>query len=167
MKGQAQILGAASVVVVVVSMTLIGLLVYGLISNVYPHDQLINNETRCTTCDNETLYRFTNTPILNDSTLICFNDSADLMTNGVVEQTCLGYNIVGLKDLNITNTSSTDFCQISNVVCTYTFDEANTNEQSFYNNNTDITFSGFTLLSIAGIILAAVAIVLLVLLLKG
>jgi hypothetical protein len=89
------------------------------------------------------------------------------MTNGIVDGTCLGYNIVDRNQLNITNTSNIDGCQISSVTCNYTWDEGNTNEQSFYTSNTSITFSGFVLLSIIGIILAAVVIVTIILFIKG
>ena len=169
MKGQAQIFAAGAVVVVVLAMTLIGLTIYGLVSNVYPHDQTITNETLCTTCTpGTTLYRFDNIPILNDTDLICFNDSSDVMTNGGLtsENESLGYNIAGSTDINLTHTGDVSE-YYTDVVCTYTFDEANSNEQSFFDSNTSVTFSGFGLLSIAGIILAAVAILTIILFLRG
>ena len=167
MKGQAQIFAAAAVVTVVVAMTLIGLTIYSLVADVYPHDQIIRDETICSTCANSTLYTFDFPPVLNDTTMVCLNGSIDAMTNGVTDGTCLGYNILAGSKLNITNSSVANGCTISGLVCNYTFDEANANEQAFFTNNQSVTFSGFTLLSIAGIILAAVAIVMLVLFLRG
>lgn len=168
MKGQAQIFAAGATVIVVLAMTLIGLTIYGLVSDTYPHDHLVFNETICTTCVNGTGYTFDYPPVINDTTMVCYNNSVNLMTHGTNDPTCLGYNILTSNTiLNITNTSTVNNCQISDLVCTYTYDEANTLEQSFFDNNTSVTFSGFGLLSIAGIVLAAIAIVILVLFLRG
>jgi hypothetical protein len=91
------------------------------------------------------------------------------MTNGVIDGTCLGYNIVeGNSQFNITNTSiaTNQTCQISDVVCSYTYDEATANEQSFYDDNTSTTFSAFTLLGVIAVVLAAVIVAGLVALFK-
>lgn len=166
MKAQATVASIVTVVVVLITM-LLGMTVFSYVADVTPHDQTINNESICTTCVNGsnggTTYTFDYTPVLNDSTLICYNDSINLMTNGLAGPTCLGYNIVGLSSINITNTSVD--CQTENVVCTYTYDWATADEQSFWDNSTDNSFGGFILASIIVIVLAAIAIITIVLLL--
>lgn len=167
-------MAAATTIVVTAVMVVIGLTIYGLITNVYPHEKPYFNESLCTTCVNgstsgtATTYAFNNIPIFNDSSLVCHNDSLAVMTNGVTDiTTCLGYNVIDNSLLNITNSSNDASCQISNVVCTYTHDDSNANEEAFYRTNTSVTFAGFDLLSIAVIILAAIAILAIILFLRG
>lgn len=172
MKGQAQAISFVTAAIFVAVAVLIGTVTFGIVADVVPHDQTINNETMCATCVNgspgNTRYEFINIPVLNDTAMVCFNDSNDLMTNGVGDSdTCLGYNIENNQFINISNASAVDFCQISNVVCTYTFDEANTNEQSFFDNTTSTSYSGFILAAVIVIVLAAVGVMAVVLLIRG
>jgi hypothetical protein len=159
MKGQNTTFAMVAVLPVILISMLITFWVYGSVSNITPHDQTIDNESICTTCVNGTEYSFDNTPVLNDTTMICYNNSADLMTNGIVDGTCLGYNINSYQTVNITNTSGDNACQISNVVCTYTYDWANANEGGFWNTATSNINSGYTLGSVSPIIFAAVIII--------
>lgn len=175
-KGQTSIMPVAMGIVVAVVLVLIGTFVYALIAQGAPHDTVYLNETLCSgACVNGSvsptavLYEFDHSPMLNESSLVCYNASLAIMTRGDSYGTCLGYNIVENRYLNITNTSgaATSRCSIRDVVCTYTYDWATTDQQSFWNNATSNAFSGFVLLSIVGIVLAAVAIISVVLLLKG
>lgn len=172
MKGQAQAIGFVTAAIFVAVAVLIGTAVYGTVGDVVPHDRTINNETMCATCENGSVsdvrYEFTNFFVLNDTSLVCFNDSNDLMTNGISDSdTCLGYNVEGRRFMNITNTSAVENCQISDVVCTYTFDQANANEQAFFDNTTATAYSGFILAAVIVIVLAAVGVMSVILLIRG
>jgi hypothetical protein len=157
MKGQAQVYAAAGAVAVVLIVVLIGVYTFATVFNVYPHDQTITNETLCSTCANSTLYAFTYRPVTN-STLVCTNGS-NSMTLGSDYNT---YQTSSFSYLNLTDMSKTYV--LTN--CTYNFDEANANEQSFFDTSGPTIYSGFTLLSIAGIALAAVLIVTIVVMLR-
>lgn len=165
-KGQAALIAPVATAIFIAVFVLVGTMIYGYTANVTPHDRVINNETICTTCVNGTSYTFDNTPILNDTTLICYNASANLLTNGISDGTCLTYNIFS-STLNLTNSSNVDACQISDLVCTYTYDWATDDQQSFWNNTTTTSYSGFILAAVIVIVLAAVAIMGYVLLIKG
>lgn len=173
MKGQAQIVTSVAAVFFVAITVLVGLVIYGSVSNVTPHDRTISNESLCTTCVNDTAYTFVSGPVNNDSTLVCTNATGgQAMTNvgaGMTggDATCLTYNIVNFRSVNVTNSSGEDMCEISNMRCDYVFDEANTLEQSFFDNNTSTTYSGFVLAAVIAIVLAAAAIVGLVMLFRA
>ena len=169
MRGQAQIISGVAAVITVGVLVIIGTLIYGMVTSVTPHDQSILNETICTDdCAAYTLYTFDNLPALNDADLICSNGTGTgAMTNDLEDGTCLGFNITQADFVNITNTSAADNCEISDVRCSYTFNEANDNEQGFYDNNLTNTYAGFTLLAVIAIVLAAVAILTIVFLLRG
>ena len=164
-KGQSgSILTMVFALPVIVISILIGFWVYGSVSGILPHDETINNETMCTTCVNSTNYEFANYPINNDTSLVCFNDSNQLMTNGIVADTCLGFNINNNRYINLTNTSGTMNCYTSNVVCTYRVDDATEHAEGFWTTATTNINASYTLGSVAMIVLAAVIIIMVVVL---
>lgn len=159
-KGQGNVITAIAVIPIAVISLLIGFWVYGSVSDIVPHDKNYRNETLCTSCSLQTSYEFDHYPILNGSSLTCTNNTGALvLTNGVANPTgCNGYNIVDHRYLNLTNATSTD-CTFLNVKCDYTHDEANANEQGFYDSSTASINSSFTLGSVAPVIFAAVIII--------
>ena len=166
-KGSAQSVTMIALLPVLVVTILIGFWVYGTVSNIVPHDRTITNETICSTCTPITPVNFDNRPVLNSSTLRCFNDSTTLMPNGgsSTDNTSLGYNVVGLNQINLTHTGS-EASHYESVVCTYTYNWANTNEQGFWDSATTNTNSGFSLVSVTPIVFAAIIVVVTVLLLS-
>lgn len=170
-KGQDAIGSTVVVVVLSAAMLLIGWFIFGSIAVVTPHDQLIANETICkNNCVMGNLYTPTYTPILNDSTLVCYQNATGVgalqMTNvGNMAGICAGYNLYNGNRINLTNTSTS--CSIANVTCAYTYDEANTFEQTYYNTNISNSGSAWGLLSVAVIVLAAVGIIMVILLFRN
>lgn len=158
MKGQADIMSKAVSVVIVVVLLIVGSLVYFSTANVHPHDQAISNETICTTCSPHTTYAVDFPPLINDSTLICYNTSIQTLTRGGT------FNTVNNNLINLTNSTDADYGVIN---CSYTFNEANANEQGIFDNSAANSSAAFILLSVAAIVIAAVAIITLVLLMKA
>jgi hypothetical protein len=81
------------------------------------------------------------------------------MTNGVNDPTCLGYNVLANNQINITNTSNDHSCQISDVTCTYTQNNADDERQAFYTNVNSTIYSGFALAAVIVLIVAAALII--------
>jgi len=163
-RGQSSIMMMTGNVILIAVMVLIGLVVYGYVADVTPHDVDYTNESICTTCVNGTnggtTYTFDNTPVYNDTSISCSNASGTTaMTNGVEDGTCLGFNVDTDGTINITNTSAENACQILNMECDYTYDWATDDEDSFWGTTTSQSFSGFIIAGIIAIVLAAVAIV--------
>ncbi len=167
MKGQGDVFATALSVAAVGVIILVGLIVYGVSQDQFPHDELFTNESMCTTCVNGTAYVFDNVPIANDTTLVCYNNSAELMTNGINDPTCLGYNALSNRQINITNTSNDHSCQITNVVCTYIQNNADDERQAFYETTNSTIYSGFALAAILGVIIAAGLILAIIFVLRG
>ena len=169
MKGQAAIIPAVASLIFIGVFILVGMVVYGYASEATPHDDLKFNESLIAGIGvNNTLYEFDYYPVIN-STVVCSNASgAVAMTNGIVDETCLGYNVVSLRYLNFTNSTAADNCQISDVKCDYTYDWATiTGQDEFWDSTTASSFAGFTLVSVAVIIIAYVAVISIVLLMRG
>lgn len=169
MKGQAQAISFVTAAIFVAVAVLIGTVVFGTVGNVVPHDRTINNESICTSsCTPNTQIEFANVPVINDSTMICFNDSTSLMARGgsTPENTSLGYDIQHAQYINLSRVGDAP-SHYKDVVCTYTFDEANANEQSFFDNTTSTAYSGFILAAVIVIVLAAVGVMAVVLLIRG
>jgi len=169
MKGQSSSPMAIAITVVTFASTiLVAMMVFGYVVNEYPHDQTINNETICSTCVNNTIYEIDYDPLINDTTLVCYSGSVNAMTNGYADDTCLTYNVTtDLTGIVIGNTSGPSNCYTADVVCTYTYDEANTNEQNFFNTSETNVYGGFLLMSIIAVILAAIVIMGIVVLIRA
>jgi hypothetical protein len=166
MKGSS-IMAMATLLPILVVSILIGFWVYGSVSGIVPHDRSISNESICVSCALLTAYEFDNNPILNDTDLICTNNTGTTtLTRGVdVPTDCLGYNVIGLRTINLTNTSASE-CSFENVRCDYTYDWANTNEQGFWDSVTTNVNSSFALGSILPLVWAAVIIIVAIFLLQ-
>jgi len=164
-KGQA--VATAGTMVIAAVFILVGVMVYAYTLEATPHDTAYINESICNgTCTNGTNYDFDYQPILNDTTLTCYANGTITMTNGIQNGICLGFDIVDSRGaLNITNMSST--CEYQNVSCDYTYDWATADQQTFWTQASNTSFGGFVLISVAAIVLAAVAVVSYVLLLRG
>ncbi len=150
MKGQA-ILAMVSVLMVIVITVPLTFWVYGVVSQATPHDTAITNESMCTgVCAAHSNYTFDFPPIVDEaSTFICYNET-DLL---VYDST---FTVTGNNDNLYLNGSSVSY---ENVECSYTYNWANTNEQSFWTTTTSNINSSFALGSIVPIIFAAVIIV--------
>jgi len=160
MKGQAGPIASVASVVLVAVFVLVGAIVYGYASNATPHDITYSNETICTaTCSPHTIYEMDHWPILNNSALICYNTSSDILVRGGE------YNVFNGRYINLTNTS--DVTYQPQINCTYTYDWASAGQQGFYDNTTENAFSAFILTSVIVIVLAAVGILGIVLLIRG
>ena len=179
MKGQAQILAGIATVIFIAVMVLVGSLVFAYVADITPHDRTIHNESICgTTCINGSTsgtartYQFDYIPVLDDATMICYNNSANktltnIMTNAGAGAVCGEYDIENNNAINISNTSAPNGCNVTGVECTYTYNWANANEQAFFNTNTTNTYAAFVLAAVLVIVLAAVVIVGIVLLMRG
>lgn len=171
MKGQANVVTTVTVAIGVAVTVLVGLAVYGVSQNLFPHDETFLNESVCTTCVNgsngATTYALANLPVVNDTTLVCSNATGgQAMTNGLNDGTCLGYNYINPGTINITNTSGPNACQITNMRCSYVQDNADAERQSFYTSVNSTIFSGFALAAVLVIILAAAIIITVVFLIR-
>lgn len=179
LKGQGLPISATVVTVILFAvMIMVGWQIFGTIANVTPHDQLYYNETVCsntaTACPQTTLLVPAHVPVLNDSTLICHANvtlaatpGGLLMTNtGNVASPCLSYTTYdnGAK-LNLTNGSTT--CDLREIRCTYTHDNANTYQQNYFDTILANAGGGWVLLAVAVIIFAAIGVIIAIYMLVG
>lgn len=162
---------AVSTILIIGVMILVGMTVYGYFAQITPHDFPYINETISGTYASGQAYygAFTNKPINNDTTLVCYNGStstaANLMTNGG-GNISLRFNIVENTYFNITHTGYSA-ARYNNIACSYYFDWAANEQQTFWNNATTTSFAGFVLSMVIVIVLAASAIIGYVVLLRG
>lgn len=171
-KGQAQAVVPIAAIILIAVFIPVTALIYGYVADATPHDKTYTNESICTTCVNGsnggTTYLFDHVPVINDTTLVCSNNTgATAMVNGVASGTCLGYNVLNDGTVNITNTSGPNGCEISNMRCTYTHNWASDDQENFWDSTTDTTWSGFALISVLVIVIASVVIIGFVMLFKG
>ena len=168
MKGQTPVFAGIGLVVVAAAMVLVGALVYGYVANVTPHDYAITNQSFCTTaCAHSTSYQFSYSPILNDSSLVCINATNGVLTNGggVGPSAQNSFNVIqgAITYLNLTNTTGT-YRQVN---CTYTYDWATNDQHFFWTQSLQMAGSGFVLLSVLVIVIAAGVIIGIVLMLRA
>jgi hypothetical protein len=169
MRGQTNVAASAATVLVVAMLILVGVVIYGYFMQATPHDLPYFNESMCTTCSALTQYEFNHWPINNgtSSVLTCTNATGGLVLgSGSVKNATSGFNIIDSRYLNLTTPPlGTD--TYANVVCDYYYDAATADQESFWSNATQNGLAGFAIISVIVIVLVAVAIIGIVLLLKG
>ena len=161
MKGETPVAVTGGIILVAV-MVIVGAVTYGYVASVTPHDRLIANESACAAgCTEQSNYSVTYPPLINDSTLACYNATGALTR---------GSN--GNGGININNDGKSIYFpgikgSYHSVNCTYTYDWASADQNSFWTNNIDTTGAGFAVMAVAAILLAAVGLITIVVLLKG
>jgi len=158
-------------VVVAALMVLIGTMVYAYVADTTPHDQKFVNESICTTnCAQNVLYPLANVPITDTaSDLVCYVNVSSGATSVLAASTTNGYQNIGSKYINLTNSSAapTGDYTYRNVSCSYTYDWASADQETFYGTATSNAFSGMIMASIIVVVLATVAILGLVMFLRN
>ena len=166
MKGQAEnISGSIAAIIVVSIFVIVGALVYGYVADVVPHDEWYSGELLCIgngtaigVCNVTAGISIDNTPIQNGSEVVYISNSSATLTAGT------DYNVVTTSTINITNGSidaAEDWVYIN-----YYEDVVSDVRQSSWTSVNATSYSGFGLLSVAIIVMAAVAIVGLVFLIR-
>lgn len=169
MKGQAAIIPAIASLIFIAVFILVGMVVYGYTSEATPHDDLKFNESICTTCVARTLYTLDYYPALNGSTLVCSNASGTTALVWDTANTSLGYHLTETdrRYINLTQ-NGLSASNYENVRCDYTYDWATiTGQDEFWDSTTASSFAGFALVSVALIVIASVAIIGIVLMMRG
>ena len=178
MKGQATAATVGSIAVVAV-LIIVGAMVYGYAAIATPHDYAIKNETLFTGyAPSGATYYFQFSPVNNgssayDNTSIqCFNNSGTgYLYNGGGNDTGR-YSLTdrsgdaGLRGITLTHDDGNNY-RYKDVQCNYVYDFATSDQEAFHGTNVSNTGAGFGLLAVLAIVLAAVAIITIVALLKG
>ena len=168
MKGQAAIIPAVASLIFIGVFILVGMVVYGYASEATPHDDLKFNESICTTCIAHTLYELDYYPALNGSTLVCSNATGTAALVWDTANTSLGYHMTSNRYINLTQYWNATASNYANVRCDYTYDWATiTGQDEFWDSSTSSSYAGLALVSVAVIIIASVAIIGVVLMMRG
>lgn len=174
MKGETPV-AAAGTIIVVAALLLVGVMVYAYMAYVTPHTILISNEQICSTnCVNQYNYTPKYVPFKNDSMLVCTNSTGATTlargnhSNGYnTRDSGANYNTNDGNNLDRIHLSGSSNGQYSWVNCTYTYDWGSANQNTFQSQNIANSGAGFALTAVLVIILAAVAVITIVAILKG
>ena len=164
MKGQEGfVVGSVIVVLIAAVLVLVGSAVYGQVANTVPHDKSYINESLCTdSCAHSTLYALANTPITDTaSDLVCYVNVSSGATRLLSASDTNGYQNIGSNYINLTNSSAapTGDYTYRNVSCSYTYDWASADQETFWENSTTSGFEGLAMLSVFIIVLSAVMLI--------
>lgn len=171
-KGQAATSLILGVPIVIVTLLAGYLAINQLYDKGVPHDKIIHGETLCSgTCSGGTLYPLAYTPFFNDTDLTCRNSTGAVLVRGGDPKTSFGFNVntpagAGYTKINLTFVSNSSLTY-HGIVCTYEYDWANANEQGFYDSSMSNVSAGFSLGAVAPLVIAAVAVVAVVFLLRS
>jgi hypothetical protein len=162
---------------------LVGAAIYGYTAIATPHDTNIYNETVCSGyCPTPASYFVAFGPMRNgttyydNATIRCSNNSGAQPLYRLNINSTTSYGLIpgnsdaGLRKINLTySNGATPAAQFNyrDVKCDYIWDWATDDQQGFFDTNISNTGAGFGLLAVIGIVLAAVAIITIVALLKG